>query len=91
MVAFVVAVTTFAGTVLGLANLYFRRQRPEAPRSLSPGTDERLARIEQAVDSIALEVERISEAQRFTAKLLAESHRPAEALPAARPEGRARG
>jgi hypothetical protein len=33
---------------------------------------ERLARIEAAVESIAVEVERISEAQRFTTKLLAE-------------------
>ena len=33
---------------------------------------ERLARIETAVESIAIEVERISEAQRFTTKLLAE-------------------
>jgi hypothetical protein len=32
----------------------------------------RLERIEQAVDSIAVEVERISEGQRFTAKLLSE-------------------
>jgi hypothetical protein len=32
----------------------------------------RLERIENAVDSIAIEVERISEGQRFTAKLLAE-------------------
>ena len=35
-------------------------------------SDERLARIEQAVDAIALEVERISEGQRFTTKLLSE-------------------
>jgi hypothetical protein len=33
---------------------------------------ERLARIEAAVESIAIEVERISEAQRFTTKLLSE-------------------
>ncbi len=32
----------------------------------------RLERIENAVDSIAIEVERISEGQRFAAKLLAE-------------------
>ena len=32
----------------------------------------RLERIEQAMDSIAIEVERISENQRFTTKLLAE-------------------
>ncbi|HEY8833817.1 MAG TPA: hypothetical protein VIM21_15065 [Gemmatimonadaceae bacterium] len=35
-------------------------------------TEARLARIEQAVDAIALEVERISEGQRFTTKLLSE-------------------
>jgi hypothetical protein len=34
--------------------------------------DERLTRLEQAVESIALEVERISEGQRFTTKLLAD-------------------
>jgi len=32
----------------------------------------RLERMEQAIDSIAVEVERISEGQRFTTKLLAE-------------------
>jgi hypothetical protein len=37
-------------------------------------SDERLARIEQAVDAIAIEVERISEAQRFTTRLLAEAN-----------------
>lgn len=35
-------------------------------------TDARLERIEQAMDAIAIEVERISEAQRFTTKLLSE-------------------
>jgi hypothetical protein len=38
-------------------------------------TDARLARIEQSVDAIALEVERISEGQRFTTKLLSENAR----------------
>ena len=32
----------------------------------------RLERIEQAVDAVAIEVERISEGQRFTTKLLSE-------------------
>ena len=40
--------------------------------------DDRLARMEQAIDSMAIEVERISEGQRFTSRLLAE--RPAERL-----------
>jgi len=55
--------------------------RKEASRlerdSTSPLTEARLARIEQAVEAIALEVERISEGQRFTTKLLSEQSRPA--------------
>jgi hypothetical protein len=34
--------------------------------------EERLYRLEQAIDTVAVEVERGTEAQRFTAKLLAE-------------------
>jgi hypothetical protein len=33
--------------------------------------EERLARIENAVEAIAVEIERVSESQRFTTKLLA--------------------
>jgi hypothetical protein len=35
----------------------------------------RLERMEQAIDSVAIEVERISEGQRFTTKLLSERGR----------------
>ncbi len=48
-----------------------KRSSAIAPRSLA-GVEERLARIEQAVESIAIEVERVSEGQRFTTRLLAE-------------------
>ncbi len=41
---------------------------PHVPAELS----QRLERMEQAIDSIAVEVERISEGQRFTTKLLSE-------------------
>lgn len=41
---------------------------PQIPLELSG----RLERMEQAIDSIAVEVERISEGQRFTTKLLSE-------------------
>jgi hypothetical protein len=47
---------------------------------------ERLARIESAVESIAIEVERISEAQRFTTKLLAERV-PTDRVPPSGPGG----
>lgn len=41
-----------------------------ATAALPPEVTQRLAAIEQAVDSVAVEVERISEGQRFTTKLL---------------------
>jgi hypothetical protein len=41
-------------------------------------SDQRLARVEQAVEAIAIEVERISEGQRYVTKLLNER---AQALP----------
>jgi hypothetical protein len=45
--------------------------KPVPPRELS-AINGRLERIEAAVDSIAVEVERISEAQRFSARLQSE-------------------
>jgi hypothetical protein len=45
--------------------------KPVPPRELS-AINGRLERIETAIDSIALEVERISEAQRFSARLQSE-------------------
>ena len=48
-----------------------RWERQDALRAASDDP-ERLARIEQAIDAMAVEVERISEGQRFVTKLLAE-------------------
>ena len=48
-----------------------RRPYPVAP-ALPAETIDRIARIENAVDSIAVEVERISEGQRFVTKLMSE-------------------
>jgi hypothetical protein len=56
--------------------------KPVPPRELG-AINGRLERIEAAVDSIALEVERISEAQRFSARLQSEER--AARLPSARP------
>jgi hypothetical protein len=47
----------------------------------------RLERMEQAIDSIAVEVERISEGQRFTTKLLSERVPPATAALGSPPLG----
>jgi hypothetical protein len=50
------------------------------PRELS-AINARLERIETAVDSIAVEVERISEAQRFSARLQSEQQSPRLSAP----------
>lgn len=42
----------------------------------------RLERIEQGIEAMSMEVERISEGQRFTTKLLSESRNTPAALPA---------
>ncbi len=39
---------------------------------LMPALEQRLERVAQAVDAIAVEMERVSEGQRFTTRLLAE-------------------
>ena len=80
---FIVPVVLFiciAATAIGvpIAKAYGRRidQRPP-DTGLPPELTHRLERMEQALDSIAIEVERISEAQRFTTKLLAERNNQA--------------
>ena len=55
-----------------LARGMARRLEQGGPPKLPPEVLARLERMEQALDSIAVEVERISEGQRFTTKLLAE-------------------
>lgn len=66
---------------LALARVLWRRARTSPPPR-NQESDSRLERIEQAVDAIAIEVERISEAQRFSAKLLSQG--PAAELASAR-------
>lgn len=78
-IAFFVMVATIAlGVPLVRARIR-ERERRSSPGIADAQSAERLARIEAAVESIAIEVERISEAQRFTTKLLSE--RQAGALP----------
>jgi hypothetical protein len=76
--AVVVAVIAgFIGSMVALfigARIALHRTRP---REIGRVDDARFERLEQAVDSIAIEIERMSEAQRFTAKLLSERAAPA--------------
>ncbi len=54
-----------------LTRAYIRRKDAEL-RQTPPVGDARLARMEAAIESMAVEIERISEGQRFVTKLLAE-------------------
>ena len=68
---------TGMGCLTGIIVTLIRRRtkQPLPPVEVTRRLDdilERLARLENGVDSTAVEVERISEAQRFTARVLAE-------------------
>jgi len=69
-VLFVLAPIAFSAS----RGIWKRGSRPAVVAS--PESTERLERIEQAVDAIAIEVERVSEGQRFVTRLMSEG-RPA--------------
>jgi hypothetical protein len=52
------------------------QSKPKQPK-VSDAQNLQLEQLQQSVDAIAVEVERIAEAQRFSAKLLAERAEPA--------------
>ena len=57
----------------GISKAFWRRSnKPAIPPQALTETAQRLERLESSVDGIAIEVERISEGQRFVTKLLAE-------------------
>ena len=78
MLVAVISTVTWAvvAMVLGIAFMRYRARRIGGGQKDSPGlpaeVSARLARIETAVESIAIEVERISESQRFLTKLQAD-------------------
>jgi hypothetical protein len=61
-------------SAIARATVAHKKEEVRQADAVPAGTEARLARIEQAVDAIALEVERISEGQRFTTKLLSEQN-----------------
>jgi len=78
---------TITVMVLGLPLIraFTRRwDRPVISDKPSAVISARLERIEQAVEAVAIEVERIAEAQRFSAKLMSEQQRSLPKSDAAR-------
>lgn len=92
MTIIVTSIAALIGIVLGarvLWRLGSRTRSVATPHYAE--SDDRLRHLETAVDSIAIEVERISEAQRFMVGLLgdpAHSRRPDAAIPSRSSGGR---
>jgi len=62
---------------IALARNIWRRGTKHVPAPQAPESAQRMERLEQAVDAIAIEVERISEGQRFVTRILTEGSAPA--------------
>jgi hypothetical protein len=70
-IAIVFTLFVLAPMALSLARIFWKRgSLPKA--QVDPERDKRLERMEHAIDSIAIEVERVSEGQRFVTRILAE-------------------
>ena len=75
----VFTIFVLAPLAVGAARMMWKRAAAGPVRpAIHPETNGRLERIEQAVEAIAVEVERVSEGQRFVTKLMSE----AKAVPA---------
>lgn len=69
-----------------LARAWARRlERGDRTPALPPDTQARLERMEQAIETIAVEIERLAEGQRFTTRLLAERPGVAASVAASQP------
>lgn len=68
------AVVSTAIVVLAAITMWYRTKMRGAvnPAQLSTDLTQRLARMENGIESVAVEVERISEGQRFTTRLLSD-------------------
>lgn len=72
-ISIVSIIFVLAPLAIGFARTIWKRSsRPALPPAAFTETAQRLERLEAAVDTIAVEIERISEGQRFVTKLLSE-------------------
>lgn len=80
-IAIVFTIFVLAPIALAAARLLWKRANAPIQPPIDRETADRLRRLEGGVDAIAIEVERISEGQRFVTKLLAEREQQKVALP----------
>jgi hypothetical protein len=85
----IIAIGGFFSTVI-IVSLGFplvrswTRQKEKEPPKILFQVEERLSRMETSIDSMAVEIERISESQRFVTKLMSDRER-VKALPSDNP------
>lgn len=80
----IISIFVLSPLAIGVARLIWRRAANSSP-AIDPDTSRRLMEMQRTMDAMAIEIERISEGQRFVTKLMSE--RPAGALPAASAKG----
>ena len=79
----IIAIFVLSPIAISLARLIWRRASPpERSPAISDDASRRLIEMQQSLDTMALEIERISEGQRFVTRLMSE--RPVAAIPASR-------
>ena len=81
-ISIVSIVLVFFPIAIALARLLWKRATTHAPPPLPGETSQRLERLEQAMDAVALEMERVSEGQRFMTRILTEPNPQSNALAA---------
>lgn len=72
MTALITGSIVIATIAQAIAASIGKRRKQAVPDAAVDRIEARLSRIEQAIDAMSVEVERISEGQRFTTRLLAD-------------------
>ncbi len=75
----VIAIVTSGVTLAAIAQAWAQSRKHRTPTQPLPRLDAieaRLARMEEMIETVAIEMERVAEGQRFTAKLLADRTMP---------------
>jgi hypothetical protein len=71
-IAFFIAVVVIMIVVPIVRAVIRRSERQESSAGLTPALESRLDRLEAMIETVAVEVERLAEGQRFTTRLLSE-------------------
>jgi predicted PurR-regulated permease PerM len=82
------SVFAFMAVVLFFMRRRWKKSAGPRPNQLPSDTAQRMERLEHGMDAIAIEIERISEGQRFVTKLLSESQQPQLVTPQREKDGR---